>query len=59
MNQQNTTNDLRRQAVVEKMWLHHYNNTLLEKGLITQTQHRRMMAKINSCRKSDTQRYAE
>ena len=34
--------------LVENMWLHHYNNTLLGKGLITEAQHRKMKASINS-----------
>jgi hypothetical protein len=34
--------------LVENMWLHHYNNTLLAKGLITEAQHRKMKASINS-----------
>lgn len=37
-----------RQVVVERMWLHYYNNTLLSKGLITEAQHRKMQAKICS-----------
>lgn len=45
--QQNLTNEQRRQVVVERLWLHYYNNVLLEKGLITETQHRRMKAQIN------------
>ena len=40
--QQNLTNEQQRQVVVERMWLHYYNNTLLDKGIITETQHRRM-----------------
>ena len=27
-----TVNEAKRRAVVEKLWLNHYNNTLLEKG---------------------------
>ena len=37
-----------RQVVVERMWLRYYNDTLLAKGIITETQHRKMQAKICS-----------
>jgi hypothetical protein len=43
-----TSNEQRKVLVVENMWLHHYNNTLFEKGLITESQHRRMKTSINS-----------
>lgn len=33
---------------VEKMWLHYYNNSLFEKGLITEIEHRKMKGSINS-----------
>ena len=46
--QQNLSNEQRRKSVVEKMWLNYYNNSLLEKGMITQDQHRRMQVQINS-----------
>ena len=39
-----------RRNAVAKMWLHYYNNTLLEQGLITKEQHRKMKIQI-SCRK--------
>ena len=42
------TNEQKRQSVVEKMWLNYFNNQLLEQGLITETQHRKMKVKINS-----------
>ena len=42
------SNEQRRQSVVEKMWLNYYNNQLLDKGLITESQHRKMQIKINS-----------
>ena len=42
--------------VVEKMWLNYYNNTLLEKGLITETQHRKMRVSINSRKPSALER---
>lgn len=43
--------ETRRRAVVERMWLSHYNNTLLEKGLISPAQHLKMKTYI-STRKS-------
>lgn len=49
-NDADRSNEAKRRNVVEKMWLHYYNNTLLEMGLITQSQFRRMQAQIN-CRK--------
>lgn len=48
MDHQKLSNVQRRQAVVEKMWLNYYNKTLLERGLITENQHRMMQVKINS-----------
>ena len=36
--------------------LHYYNNTLLEKGIITETQHRRMKAQINGRKRSVSER---
>ena len=35
-------------AVVRNIWLSYYNNVLLEKGVITTEEHRRMTAKINT-----------
>ena len=40
-----------KQLVIEKAWLHYYNDTLLQKGLITGVQHRKMKTKIN-CRRT-------
>lgn len=37
-----------RRYVVEKMWLNFFNNSLLEKELITETQHQKMKILINS-----------
>lgn len=48
-------NEAKRRAVVEKLWLNHYNNTLLEKGLITQDQHHKMRIYI-ATRKSSLER---
>lgn len=47
--QKNLSKEQQRQVVVERMWLHYYNNTLLAKGVITEAQHRKMQAMIN-CR---------
>jgi len=48
----NGENEGKRRCVVEKMWLHYFNNSLLEKGLITKAQHRKMKIQINSRRTS-------
>lgn len=40
------TQNAARHNAVEKMWLQHYNNVLLEQGLITDEQYRRMCAQI-------------
>ena len=47
-----TTNEQRRQLVVEKMWLNFYNDQLLSQGVITPQQHKKMCAKISSRRKN-------
>jgi len=44
----NAENEVKKRCVVEKMWLHYFNNSLLEKGLITEAQHRKMKNQINS-----------
>ena len=54
--QQNLSNEQRRKSVVEKMWLNYYNNSLLEKGMITQDQHRRMQVQINSSKPTGMER---
>ena len=41
-----TINEAKRRAVVERAYLHFYNNTLLEKGIITPDQHRKMKVYI-------------
>lgn len=35
-----------RRNAVSKMWLHFYNNNLLEQGLITPEEHRKMKLQI-------------
>ena len=37
-----------RRAAVERMILNHYNNTLLEKGMITEKEHHLMQVQIQS-----------
>ena len=46
MANQVTNADGKRQAIIEKMWLQHYNNMLLAQGLITREQHKQMQLKI-------------
>ena len=43
----NEENEVNRRCVVEKMWLNYFNNSLLEKGLITESQYRKMKIQIN------------
>lgn len=49
-------NDQLRHAAVEKMWLNHFNNGLLEQGLITPDQHRKMKVYINTRKTSSGER---
>ena len=44
---------LAKKVLVEQMWLHYYNNTLFQKGIITETERNRMKNLI-SCRKHPT-----
>ena len=46
--ERNNAREAEKRNVVEKMWLNYYNNMLLEKGLITESQHRKMRVSINS-----------
>ena len=39
-------NEQLRRAAVEKMWLNYFNNGLLEQGIITPEQHRKMKVQI-------------
>lgn len=41
------SNEAVKRSVVEKMWLHYFNNSLLEKGLITEAQHSKMKTQIS------------
>lgn len=47
------TPDLERKNAVEKAWLFFFNNRLLEAGLITADEHRRMAAQIHCRRPGD------
>ena len=52
----NEANEAAKRNVVEKMWLNYYNNVLFEKGLITETQHRKMKLSISSRKPSALER---
>jgi len=52
----NEANEAAKRNVVEKMWLNYYNNVLFEKGLITETQHRKMKVSISSRKPSALER---
>ena len=38
----------KKQSILEKLWLTYYNDTLLEKGVITQDEHDKMRVKIKT-----------
>lgn len=40
--------EIQKQAVFEELLLIYYNDTLLEKGLVTEWEHRMMKLKINA-----------
>lgn len=46
MDDKPSLNEQLRRAAVEKMWLNYFNNGLLNQGLITPEQHRKMAAQI-------------
>jgi len=48
--------EARRRAAVEKMWLNYFNNNLLEQGLITPDQHRKMKVYISTRKSSSMER---
>ena len=49
MAEKNTmSNEQRRRIVVEKMWLNFYNNQVLEQGVISPEQYKKMQAQISS-----------
>lgn len=52
----NLTDEQKRRNVVEKMWLNYFNNGLLEKGMITPEQHRKMKLYISTRKPSAMER---
>ncbi len=42
-----TSNDQRKQALSESIWLHYFNHTLFERGLITEAERNRMTIQID------------
>ena len=45
-----------KKSVVEQLWLHYYNQTLHDKGMISDHDYSRMKAKINSRKASSMER---
>ena len=45
-----------KQSVIEKLWLIYFNDTLYEKGLITETERNRMANKIHARKPSSQSR---
>lgn len=46
MDNKESLNEQMRRAVIEKMYLNHFNNELLAQGIITPEQHRKMQVQI-------------
>lgn len=46
MDNKESLNEQMRRAVVEKMYLNYFNNSLLEQGIITPEEHRKMQIQI-------------
>ena len=42
------TNEQQKKAMVEKLWLNYFNQTLYEKGYITEAQRNRLKNRIDS-----------
>jgi hypothetical protein len=53
MDSKHPLNEQLRRAVVEKMYLNYFNDSLLQQGLITPEQHRKMKVQI-ATRKSNS-----
>lgn len=53
---QNLSDEQKRRNVVEKMWLNYFNNGLLEKGIISPEQHRKMKVYISTRKPSAMER---
>lgn len=49
-------NEAIRRATVERMWLHYFNNSLLEKGLISPSEHHKMQVQISARKAPPPQR---
>ncbi len=49
-------NEAEKQGVIEKLWLIYFNDTLYEKGLISETERNRMANKIHSRKPSGLSR---
>lgn len=47
-NQMDSSLTATQQTVIRNLWLTYYNNTLLERGIISQDEHRKMKIKINN-----------
>ena len=45
---QKLSNEQKRRSAAERLWLHYYNQTLFDKGLITESERNRMTNKINA-----------
>ena len=50
------SNEQKRRGAAERLWLHYYNQTLFEKGLITESERNRMTNRINARRTNDLSR---
>lgn len=48
------TNEQKRIAMAENLWLHYFNNTLFEKGLITEKQRNQLSIIIDNRKPSST-----
>lgn len=51
----NVMTEQKKESVLEKLWLTYYNDTLYERGLITETERNRMRVMIKT-RKSSMER---
>lgn len=45
---QKLSNEQKRRSAAEQLWLHYYNQTLFDKGLITEAERNRMTNRINA-----------
>lgn len=52
----NIIDETARRSVIERMWLAYYNDTLLQKGMITPDQHRKMKVYISTRLSSSMER---